>query len=129
MSPVSAFVIGSDSPCTVVLPAFAQTAPDNTQVNTRDRAKGAVTAEQQKANARDVDVAKRIRQSVVKDKSDGPARRARDSGPWSLYRRGADHGYAGRYRRRCAGHFVVRRDAWGATGCDGRPRDRTRTRM
>lgn len=53
----------------VALPAFAQTAPDNTKVNTRDRAKGAVTADQQKENARDVDVAKRIRQSVVKDKS------------------------------------------------------------
>ena len=59
---VSAFTL-------VVLPAFAQTAPDNTKVNTRDREKGAVTADQQKENARDVDVAKRIRQSVVKDKS------------------------------------------------------------
>ena len=52
-----------------VLPAFAQTAPDNTKVNTRDRAAGAVTADQQKENARDIDVAKRIRQSVVNDKS------------------------------------------------------------
>jgi osmotically-inducible protein OsmY len=53
----------------VALSSFAQTAPDNTKVNTRDRVKGAVTADQQKENARDVDVAKRIRQSVVKDKA------------------------------------------------------------
>jgi len=53
----------------VVLPALAQTAPDNTNVNTRDRAKGAVTADQQKDNSADLDAAKRIRQSVVKDKS------------------------------------------------------------
>ncbi len=53
----------------VVIPAFAQTAPDNTKVNTRDRVKGAVTADQQKENARDLDLAKRIRQSVVTDKS------------------------------------------------------------
>ena len=49
--------------------ALAQTAPDNTKVNTRDRAKGAVTADQQKENASDLDMAKRIRQSVIKDKS------------------------------------------------------------
>ena len=53
----------------VALSALAQTAPDNTKVNTRDRAKGAVTADQQKENASDLDMAKRIRQSVIKDKS------------------------------------------------------------
>lgn len=53
----------------VGLPVLAQTAPDNTKVNARDRAKGAVTADQQKDNAGDIDVAKRIRQSVIKDKS------------------------------------------------------------
>ena len=52
-----------------VLPALAQTAPDNTKVNTRDRDAGAVTADQQKENTADRDVAKRIRQSVIKDKS------------------------------------------------------------
>ena len=51
------------------LPASAQTAPDNTKVNQRDRAKGAVTADQQKENASDRDVVKRIRESLVKDKS------------------------------------------------------------
>ena len=51
------------------LPASAQTAPDNTKVNEQDRAKGAVTADQQKENASDRDVVKRIRESLVKDKS------------------------------------------------------------
>ena len=51
------------------LPASAQTAPDNTKVNQQDRAKGAVTADQQKENASDRDVVKRIRESLVKDKS------------------------------------------------------------
>ena len=40
--------------CTMIaIPAAAQTPPDNTKVNTRDRAKGAVTADQQKENAGD----------------------------------------------------------------------------
>jgi hypothetical protein len=51
------------------LPASAQTAPDKYQVNEQDRAKGAVTADQQKENASDRDVVKRIRESLVKDKS------------------------------------------------------------
>jgi len=54
----------------VAVPAIAQqTPPDNTKVNTADRAKGAVTADQQKENATDRDLAKRIRQAVVGDKS------------------------------------------------------------
>jgi osmotically-inducible protein OsmY len=52
------------------LPAGAQqTPPDNTKVNKADRAKGAVTADQQKENDADRDLAKKIRQSVVGDKS------------------------------------------------------------
>ena len=39
----------------------AQTPPDNTKVNTRDRAKGAVTADQQKENATDRDLTQKIR--------------------------------------------------------------------
>jgi hypothetical protein len=42
--------------------AFAQTPrtpPDNTKVNTRDRAKGAVTADQQKENAGDRELTQR----------------------------------------------------------------------
>jgi len=49
--------------------AAAQTAPDNTKVNTRDRAAGAVTADQQKETPTDRDLTKRIRQAVVGDKS------------------------------------------------------------
>ena len=54
----------------IALPAVAQqTAPDNTKVNKADRAKGAVTADQQKENAADRDLTKKIRQAVVGDKS------------------------------------------------------------
>jgi len=53
----------------VASPLAAGQAPaDNTKVNTRDRAAGAVTADQQKDNATDRDVTKRIRQSLVADK-------------------------------------------------------------
>jgi hyperosmotically inducible periplasmic protein len=52
-----------------VIAVHAQTAPapDNTKVNTRDRAKGAVTADQQKENAGDRDLTRKIRQSLIKD--------------------------------------------------------------
>src|SRR5688572_15851966 len=49
--------------------AVAQTAPDNTKTNTRDRAKGAVTADQQKENATDRRLTQRIRQAIVGDKA------------------------------------------------------------
>jgi hyperosmotically inducible protein len=56
--------------CTMIaIPAIAQTPPDNTKVNTRDRAKGAVTADQQKENAGDRDITRKIRQSLKKDKT------------------------------------------------------------
>jgi hyperosmotically inducible protein len=57
--------------CTVVvLPASAQqTPPDNTKVNKADRAKGAVTADQQKETPADRELTKKIRQAVVGDKS------------------------------------------------------------
>jgi hyperosmotically inducible protein len=42
---------------------------DNTKVNKRDRNSGEVTADQQKANAADRDLTKKIRQSVIADKS------------------------------------------------------------
>ena len=59
------------SACSLMaLPAIAQTPPpDNTKVNERDRAKGAVTADQQKETATDRDIVKKIRQSIMKDKS------------------------------------------------------------
>jgi hyperosmotically inducible protein len=47
----------------------AQTPADNTKVNTRDRAKGAVTADQQKDNATDRDLTQKIRRSLIQDKS------------------------------------------------------------
>jgi hypothetical protein len=50
-------------------PARAQTPADNTKVNTRDREAGAVTADQQKENPADREMTKRIRQSVIGDKS------------------------------------------------------------
>jgi hyperosmotically inducible protein len=53
----------------IALPAMAQTAPDNTKVNKADRAKGAVTADQQKENPADRDLAKKIRAAIVADKN------------------------------------------------------------
>ena len=50
-------------------PMLAQTPADNTKVNTRDRAKGAVTADQQKENAVDRELAQKIRRSLIQDKA------------------------------------------------------------
>jgi hyperosmotically inducible protein len=47
----------------------AQTPADNTKVNTRDRAKGAVTADQQKDNATDRDLTQKIRRALMQDKT------------------------------------------------------------
>ena len=52
-----------------VLAAVAQTPADNTKVNTRDRAQGAVTADQQKDNARDLEITQNIRRAVMDDKT------------------------------------------------------------
>jgi hyperosmotically inducible protein len=49
--------------------AQTPTRPDNTKVNTRDRAEGAVTADQQKENPTDRDLAQKIRRSVTRDKT------------------------------------------------------------
>ena len=43
-------------------------APDNTKTNERDRAKGAVTADQQSNAKRDVEITRQIRQAIVDDK-------------------------------------------------------------
>jgi osmotically-inducible protein OsmY len=45
------------------------TKPDNTKVNKRDRNPGEVTADQQKENAADQAMTRKIRQSVMADKS------------------------------------------------------------
>jgi hyperosmotically inducible protein len=47
----------------------SDTKVDNTKVNKRDRNSGEVTADQQKANAADRDLTRKIRQSVNADKS------------------------------------------------------------
>jgi hyperosmotically inducible periplasmic protein len=49
--------------------ALAQTPADNTKVNTRDRAKGAVTADQQKENASDRELTRKIRRALMQDKT------------------------------------------------------------
>jgi hyperosmotically inducible periplasmic protein len=49
--------------------ALAQTPADNTKVNTRDRAEGAVTADQQKENATDRALTQKVRQSLILDKN------------------------------------------------------------
>jgi osmotically-inducible protein OsmY len=58
--------------CVAAIACYGQTSgtkPDNTKVNERDRNAGEVTADQQKANATDQDLTKRIRKSVMADKS------------------------------------------------------------
>ena len=49
--------------------ALAQTPADNTKVNTRDRAKGAVTADQQKENASDRQLTQKLRRALMQDKT------------------------------------------------------------
>ena len=46
-----------------------QPAPDNTKVNKRDKSKAEPTADQQKENQPDREIARKIRQSIVQDKS------------------------------------------------------------
>jgi osmotically-inducible protein OsmY len=48
--------------------ATAQTKPDNTKVNERDRSKGAATADQQKENASDRELTRSIRRALMQDK-------------------------------------------------------------
>jgi hyperosmotically inducible periplasmic protein len=49
--------------------ANGQTPADNTKVNTRDRVKGAATADQQKDNATDRDLTQKIRRALMQDKA------------------------------------------------------------
>ena len=49
--------------------ALAQTPADNTKVNTRDRTKGAVTADQQKENASDLELTQKLRRALMQDKT------------------------------------------------------------
>jgi hyperosmotically inducible periplasmic protein len=50
-------------------PAGAQTPADNTRVNQRDRDKTEPTADQQKENKSDRELARQVRRALVKDKS------------------------------------------------------------
>jgi len=52
-----------------VISAAAQTPPDNTKVNKRDRAQGAATADQQKENANDRTLTQKIRRALMQDKT------------------------------------------------------------
>jgi hyperosmotically inducible periplasmic protein len=54
--------------CGTWLIAYGQE-PDNTKVNKRDRDRSEPTADQQKGNVSDRDMTKRIRQSIMADKS------------------------------------------------------------
>lgn len=63
------FLMGTLSICLLGTVAMAQTAPDNTKVNERDRSKTAVTADQGKNNATDRDLAQKIRKSIHDDPS------------------------------------------------------------
>ena len=52
------------------LPATSQqTAPDNTRANKGDAQKGAITADQQKMNPADRELARKIRASITDDKA------------------------------------------------------------
>ena len=61
------FISGVLGLCLLAVGAVAQTAPDNTKVNQRDRASSAPTADQGKNNAADRDLAQKIRKSIVSD--------------------------------------------------------------
>jgi hyperosmotically inducible protein len=58
----SAFASAQDS-------SAQQPAPDNTKVNQRDRNKAEPTADQQKENQPDREIARKIRRSLVQDKT------------------------------------------------------------
>lgn len=49
--------------------ALAQSAPNNSGVNVRDRNPGAITAGQQSNDKQDLELTRRIRRAVVKDSS------------------------------------------------------------
>ena len=55
--------------CVGAVSCYGQSKADNTKVNKRDRNAGEVTADQQKVNATDRELTKKIRQSVLADKS------------------------------------------------------------
>lgn len=62
-------IIAGILPFSLLLGQDNKPAPDNTKTNQRDRAAGKATADQQKMNAADRDLTKKIRKSVMADKS------------------------------------------------------------
>jgi len=64
---VSAHGVSAQS--TSAAPTTTQSDADNTRINKRDRADGAPTSDQQKNNASDLEMAQRIRRSVMDDKA------------------------------------------------------------
>lgn len=54
---------------TIFVAAMTGQEPDNTKMNQRDRASGAVTADQQKMNSADRELTRKIRKSVTADKT------------------------------------------------------------
>ncbi len=70
---IAALGIGLAGLSLAAVPAHAQqdpqTQPDNTKNNQGDNDKGAVTADQQKMNPADRDLAKKIRRSIASDSS------------------------------------------------------------
>ena len=62
-------VTGALACCLLGTVAMAQTAPDNTKVNQRDRSKTSATADQGKNNKTDRDLAQQIRKSIHDDSS------------------------------------------------------------
>ena len=65
---IAAFVFAS-SLLGSALSAGAQTPADNTKVNERDRAKDAVTADQQKENPTDREITQNVRRAVMNNKT------------------------------------------------------------
>ena len=55
--------------CLLAAGAMAQTPPDNTKVNQRDRASTAATADQGRNNITDRELAQKIRKSIISDSS------------------------------------------------------------
>jgi osmotically-inducible protein OsmY len=63
-------IVGMTGLCGLaVAPAIGQTPADNSKVNTRDRDAGAVTADQQKENAADRDITRKVRRALTQDKT------------------------------------------------------------
>jgi hyperosmotically inducible protein len=62
-------ITGTLALCLMAAGSIAQTPPDNTKTNQRDRSKTAVTADQSKNNAVDRDLAQKIRKSLHDDSS------------------------------------------------------------